>query len=450
VVPVFGRRLSILLVVLGLLAIPAGALRAACVGRSCTAEPGTVRVPFCPLPATLKADIAAGYREGRSPDVLAVAVVPAVRGGTDDAIADAPWPSVSRVPDASVPIVFAGAGVDPGATIPRGTGLDRIAPTLSEIVGLRRPHPEVRSGVAVPGVVAPGVAAGDRPRLVLEIAWKGVGTADLRSGRHDWPFLASLLRSGTGTLDGATGSLPLDPAATLTTIGTGGLPSQHGITGTLVRNDSGEVVTAWEPGSPLSVIATMPDDLDQQTDQASKIGLVAPDLSDRGIIGGTWYLGHDRDTVAVASGPSAVTAASRLLATGLGRDGVPDVLAVVLDGSIRSMDRRTERIAAAARAAAEGSVVVALAGTGSAAAGSDTAVAASHVTAAIEAAVPGTARVVAGAVPGGLFLNQDTLASLGITGQVVVQALLQAEAPDGSKLFVDAFQGFAVSFARYC
>jgi sialate O-acetylesterase len=44
-----------------------------------------------------------------------------------------------------------------------------------------------------------------------------------------------MLDDGAGTLEGETGSLPIDPAATLTTVGTGGLPSQHGITGSFVR-----------------------------------------------------------------------------------------------------------------------------------------------------------------------------------------------------------------------
>jgi hypothetical protein len=37
-----------------------------------------------------------------------------------------------------------------------------------------------------------------------------------------------------------------------------------------------------------------------------------------------------------------------------------------------------------------------------------------------------------------------------ISGQTVVDALLDARADDGSPLVRDAFQGFAVSFARYC
>jgi hypothetical protein len=57
---------------------------------------------------------------------------------------------------------------------------------------------------------------------------------------------------------------------------------------------------------------------------------------------------------------------------------------------------------------------------------------------------------VAATVAGGLFLDQGVLAERGITGQVVVDALLSAETLEGERMVTDAFQGFAVSFSRYC
>ncbi|HZD79605.1 MAG TPA: hypothetical protein VE646_06155 [Actinomycetota bacterium] len=439
----FGRRLLVLLVILGALAIPAGALRATCAGRSCSGgSDAPARIPFCSLPSAIKADLVAGFRQGRSPDILAVAAH-ALSGGTGQTGAQAPWPALTPGPDTSVPLVFAGRGVDPAARVPRGTGLDQVAPTVARILGFRRPHPEIPAGTAVPGV-----PDGTRPRLVLEIAWKGAGGAELRRAPQAWPTLASLLRRGTGTLSGTTGSLPLDPTATLTTIGTGGPPSQHGITGTLLRNRDGHLVHAWGPGSPPSVIPTLADDVGRASDRAAMIGLVAATRSDRGIVGGTWYRGQDRDPVRLALGGAPVSRTRRLLATGFGRDGVPDILAVVLDGSIRSMDRRTRRVIAAARQAAARSLLVVVAGTGSSAA--DRGIGADEVAARVEAGVPGGVDVIAGTVAGGIFLDQDALATLRITGQTVTKAVLDARAPDGSPLFADAFQGFAVSFARYC
>ena len=276
-----------MLVVLAAIGIPAAVLTATCAGRSCDASGGeAVRVPFCPLPDAVKEGVVNGFREGRSPDVLAVADgTPVV---TDVDGARTPWPAVAAATDPRVPIVFAGAGVTAGASVPDGTTLDRVAPTVSDILGFERAFPEVRSGTAVPGVAErrPATSGPARSR------WKGVGSAELETGPDDWPFLSSLLDEGSGTLDGAAGSFPLDPAATLTTIGTGGLPSQHGITGSFIRNGQGRVVQAYAPDAPVQIIATLADDLDH-ANPSTLVGLVAPDERDRGIVGGGWYPGED-------------------------------------------------------------------------------------------------------------------------------------------------------------
>jgi hypothetical protein len=442
VVAVASRRLLVLLLVLAALAVPAGALRAACAGRACAAQAGPARVPFCPLPAWLKGDISAGYRDGRSPDVLAVAKRSGLSQGRDGT----PWPSVADGRGVtSVPIAFWGRGVDASANVPSGTPLDAIAPTIAQAIGLRRPHPDVRSGVAVPGV-----AHGDRPRLVVEIALTGIGKRDVEAHPSSWPALVRLVRTGAGTMSGRTGSLPLDPVAALTTIGTGGPPAEHGITGALIRNDAGRVVQAWGRGAPPSIISTLPDDLDELTNHQARIGLVAPSIADRGLVGGTWYPDARPDDVVIAgpgTGRDPVAAARSVLGHGYGADETPDVLGVVLDGRAPGADEQLRAIAALASRAARGSALVVVAGTGTTtAARGGVSAALAHV----EDEVPGNAPVVAGTVPGGLFLDQRTLAREKISGQAVVDALLDAEDAGGGPLVRDAFQAFAVSFARYC
>jgi hypothetical protein len=442
---VSGRRLLVLLVVLAAIGIPAGVLQAVCAGKSCAAGPGEpARVPFCPLPAPLKVAIASGYREGRSPDVLAVAdrlpvFTPA--GGID---LRAPWPAVGATIDARVPIVFAGAGVTSGAAVPDDVTLDRIAPTVSEALGFDRPFPDVRSGTAIEGV-----ATGEQTRLVLLVAWKGVGTSELESVPGSWLFLASLLEEGAGTLRGGTGSLPLDPTATIATIGTGGLPSQHGVTGSFVRSDDGDVVPAFGEGAPVPVIASLAEDLDDALAQRSDVSLVATDELDTGLIGGAWYAEHDVDTVVIARGDDAVRAVRARLDAEDIRDEVPDILGVVLDGGVRGLDRRTGAIVRAARAATGGSVLVVVAGTG-AWERTRLAVPDAELVAAVEEAVPGPTPAVAATVPGGIFLDQRALTEAAVTGQVAVDALLAVTDRNGGGMMADAFQGFAVSFARYC
>jgi hypothetical protein len=437
------RRLFVLLLVLGAIAVPAGVLRAACAGRSCSSDEAPARVPFCPLPSWIKDDIAAGYREGRSPDVLAVTERPGWSGRPSEP----PWPSVADGPSVtSVPIVFTGFGVVGGARVDEGTRLDAIAPTIAGAIGFQRPHPGVRSGVAVPGV-----ADGDRPTLVVEVALAGVGTRDVEAHPAAWPTLRRLARGGAGTLAGQTGSLPLDPAATLTTIGTGGPPAEHGITGSLIRNDEGDVVQAWGDGAPPSVIATLADDLDAPTGRlhgVPKIGLVAPSIEDRGLVGGTWYPNGDRDDLVVGGrAEDPVRAVRSLLARGYGRDATPDILGVVLDGRSPQADARLRAIAASAARAAGGRAMVVVAGTGTASGargGLETALQQ------VEDSVPGGPPVVSATVPGGLFLDQGVLAAERMSGQAVVDAFLAADDPNGGPLVRDAFQGFAVSFARYC
>lgn len=420
-------------------AAPAGVLRAVCAGQSCD-EPASASasVPFCSLPEGLRGRLAAGFRESRSPDVMGVTSAEAVVAGS---VGAPPWPSLEDRA-ARIPLVFAGQGVS-GARVPAGTALDDVAPTVERITGVERPHPEVRSGRAVVNV-----ASGEPPRLVVEVVWKGVGSEDLEADRAAWPYLRRLMDGGSATMRAAVGSLPLDPAATLTTLGTGGLPRQHGITGEHVRNDLGRVVRAWGPGAPPSVIATLADDLDETLGGRPRIGLVGKETSDRGVIGGNWYADVDRDDFLLRPGPDAAAAAAAgLMETGYGSDSTPDLLGVVLEGRTRAMDGALRKVVGAASEAAGGSVltVVTAAGPGA----EEAPVPARRVGAAVEAKVPGRLTVVEVTLAGGLFLDQKAMAQEKLPQERVVGALLSARRA-GRPIFADAWPKIAVTFARYC
>lgn len=446
---VFTRsRLLVLVIAAVAVGTPAVVLRALCVGKACEKPFNTSsQVPFCSLPPDTRALIAAGFREEqprRSPEVVAVTDRTVVAGGTAFQDEPAPaWPSSVRTLPARVPIVFAGAGVDPEARLPDGTGLDDIAPTISEIIDLRRKHPEVRSGEAVPDV-----ASGETVNLVVLVALKNIGSAELEDDPSAWPRLQELMDEGAGTLDATTGSLPLEPAATLTTIGTGGLPKEHGMIGELVRNDAGSLARTWGRRSPTHIIATLGDDLDEQMRQEAVIGLVRAQISDRGLTGGNWHAQRDKDAI-VTDPKTPVASVAKLLQHDFGDDEVPDLLAVALDGAIDDMDEELGKVLVAAQRTTDAVTFVVTASGSTVPPGTEDMTGA-EVAESIEAELGAARPVVEAAVPGGLFLDQETLAQAEISDDEVLRALRDLRGPDGDKVFADVFSAIAVSFARYC
>lgn len=422
---------------LGALSVPAIALRAACVGRSCDAGGGPASpVPFCGLPAPVRLAVEDGFREDRSPDVLAVTDRRVTLSGpTTTANGTVPWPS----PDLSalrVPLVFSGPAVQP-QTLPAVT-LDRVAPTIADAIGLERPFPEVRSGTALPGVTE-----GPPPRLVLVVAWTGVGDDTLSVDPAAWPGLARLLREGAGTRVASVGSLPLEPAAVLATLGTGALPRQHGVTGPLVRDDAGLVVPAFGAAAPTPVLAALGDDLRDRTD--GRVALVATGPLDLGVTGAGWYEGQDVPPVRTTDSQGVAAAVRDALEDGLGADTVPDLLAVVLDDRVDVMDRTTRRVIAEASRATASRLLVVVTATGAATTAGESDELATDAVDASETA----AGTVADVVAGGLFLDQEELQARQVTSQDVVEAL-EGATVEGAPVFRDVFQGFAVSFNRFC
>lgn len=440
-----GRRLASLLIVLLLIGAPAAALSFACAGASCD-EPVAVTtdVPFCTLPESARSLLEAGYYKGRSPEVFAFAKAPDSVAGDDGGNADgasAVWPNPQSQRGTDVPLVMWGEGVVPGP-IEGSPGLEQIAPTLAAIAGFERGNEDVRSGTPIEGVWKPA-----NPTLLVMIAVKGMfgparGFAEPR-GRA----------IGTAT----TGSLPIDSTASLTTAGTGGLPDEHGITGSLIRDDEGRLVQAWGTDAPTSVIATLGDDLDDKSGQRALVGMVATAPTDRGLIGGNWYLDADRDDFEVAKpGKVGAAFAKMLLEGGYGTDETTDLIGVTIDAT-------KERVLAAQVMQVEDALsrieyhdilmegvpaTVMMFGTGGENPLKHQATG-EQVVSQVESALG--APVVETAVPGGLFLDRSATTSAEITAGQVMRALDGVTAPGSTDpLFLDAYPGFSVSFSRYC
>ena len=311
---------------------------------------------------------------------------------------------------------------------------------MTQSRGWRSGAPEVRSGEAIPGVVSDAAP----PRLViLAVVESALGEPDESTS----PWLDRVLSEGAVTFEGDSGALPLDPAATMTSIGTGGRPREHGITGATIRNDDGELVRAWGRGAPPSVIATLADDLDDQLGGRPRIGMVATDPTERGLIGGNWYVEADQDDFTMArTPPKAARAAIDLIRSGYGDDDVVDLLGIVMRGDLEEVDAALADVHEAALAAAADSVTVAIVAVDGASLESPS-VSWRRVARSVERSVGAT--VVEGAAAGGLFTDQEVLAQKEIPEETIVDAMKSLRI-DGQGLFVDVFSAISISFERYC
>ncbi|HVL64977.1 MAG TPA: hypothetical protein VM573_07395 [Actinomycetota bacterium] len=407
--PDLSRRTIAVLAVALLAAAPAGALRLACAGRACRDAPAAARTPFCSLPEDTRKRIAAGFRDGRSPDVIGVTADVAVGGPR------ARWPDTGGSPPAAL-VSFGGARL---RARPANTTVADVAPTIARLIGLDRPHPDVRSGRPIEAV-----RGGRPPRLVVLVLVR----APLRSPLPEDAIEASL------------GSLPVDDAAVAATLGTGALPREHGITGRVLRNDEGQTVPAWSPGAPASVVAALGDHLDRAHGGRARIGMVSARREDRGLIGGTWYPGPDDDDVRVVAPASVTRTAVRLAGSGYGRNATADLLAVALDGATPSDLARIER---AARRAARGRALVVTVWVPPA---EGTGIPAARVARHVEGRLGPVVEEVAA---GGLFVDSEAASEAGITEQQVARTLREMRI-DGRPVFADAFPGIAVELGRYC
>jgi hypothetical protein len=346
-----------------------------------------------------------------------------------------PWPSddAATASAMSVPLLFIGRSIH-AQELSSDLGLDQIAPTLEPILGLHRPHPEVRSGQAIPGVVPTSTLA----PLVVLIVWKGVGTPDVGATRTPWLDRRARSESTNAASGSASArSLPLDPAAVETTIGTGALPSQHGVTGTWLRGDNGRIDLAYGRGAPVPVVASLGDDLDRATHGAAKIGLIQGRPEDVGLTGDAWYgTGPVRDRT-VRHGADIAADVTGFLRNGWGDDAIPDLLAVPLSGLPAHDDRATSEIVDAVLAAVPGATIV-VAGTGSLRTGP----------AALPAEPIGVVATAGGSPSGGFFVDRQPGSTT--TAQDVVDVMRGQTTSTGAPVYADAFASYAVRFGRYC
>lgn len=419
---------AILVVVLGL---PAAGLRILCIGIDCEAAGASDRrQPFCGLSSAIRSNLAAGYYDGRSPEVLAVTTRdPIVRS------AGTWWPNPADL-EVPVPIVMSGTGFREGISIDGNPTLDQIAPTIAETMDLERPHPEVRSGRPIPEVTGAGI-----PSLTVLMVAEGISSSQAQQ-LSSVRWLAS---RGAASYEGRIGSLPVDPTSALTTIGTGARPAEHGITESFVRDGTGRMVAAWGRRSPTNVVATLGDHMDELSSQRAEIGLVGSFPRDRGLIGGLWYPNHDRDDVLFpAPDPKRIadSAVSMLADPKWGSDGTTDLLAVALRGEAADIDEAMTRIMTAAQeATGEASFVFTAVGN---APESRAVRARSLIRTHLDD--PGLVERTGAA---GIYLDQKVMAERQASDNEVISRMRTWER-EGEPILLDVFPARAVVLGRYC
>jgi hypothetical protein len=219
---------------------------------------------------------------------------------------------------------------------------------------------------------------------------------------------------------------------------TGGRPSQHGITGAHVRDDAGVLRKAWSDESPISVIATLADDLDEELGQEPHVGIVAARRSYLGAIGGNWYIDVDRDAFVKTSRDREARDVLKLLERPFGADDVPDLAVVVVESGRKGLDDVVHAVLSRATELSDDRAAFVFTTTGEGGGA--------------EVFEPPTeiAGLVEKAVPGGLFVDQDELAQRQVSEDVVLRSLAQMRDASGDAVFADAFPAIAVAFGRYC
>jgi hypothetical protein len=137
--------------------------------------------------------------------------------------------------------------------------------------------------------------------------------------------------------------------------------------------------------------------------------------------------------------------AIRESARGFGRDSVPDVLGVVLDGRIDEVDRALGRLLTGITTTVDAPTLFVVAGTGSQPGPGP--VDPPEVVSAVRASV---GDVLEGQVPGGLFVDGERLAAAGSSRQDVRDSLMTLVDGDDRAVMADAFLSYSVSFGKYC
>jgi len=147
-------------------------------------------------------------------------------------------------------------------------------------------------GVAMNEAVEPGQQP---PKLIVALVWDAGGMDVLNTWKDDWPYLRSLIPSGTWYRHASVGSSPTSTAQIHATIGTGAFPDDHGIIAHRLRI-AGDITTPWAKGPQWLVEPTLADVYDRAMGNRPVVGEVATVSIHLGMLGhGAMWGGGDKD-----------------------------------------------------------------------------------------------------------------------------------------------------------
>jgi hypothetical protein len=184
---------------------------------------------------------ARGYFPGRTGQLLVVppeGVIITRQDPNTSFMHGSPWPY-----DISVPMLFVGAQVTPGAYTSAARQQD-VAPTVAAALGVSMPP--TSTGRVLP-ILVPGAP---RPRAVVLLVLDGMRVDYFERYAAELPNLTRLRRQGAW-MRGRIDYLPTNTAVGHSTIATGADPRIHGITGNnlyeRVRRTRHDTFAGWEP-----------------------------------------------------------------------------------------------------------------------------------------------------------------------------------------------------------
>ena len=254
----------------------------------------------CALPKEQLVRVWRGLYPGRGVDLTMVAQPPNYIGTFDLNSHTGPWDYLQEVP-----LVFYGPGHIDAVGIRAGLeNITSVFPTVGALTGVPL---EARDGRVLSEILKESAAP---PRLILTIAWDGVGRNVLERWPDRWPNLARMEQEGASFIDATVGSSPTQTPTVHATLGTGTFPRSHGITSINQRTESGEVEEVFlERDMSALEGSTYGDEIDTALGNEPKVGLLAWVSWHIAMMGhGSDFEGGDADEVVMVSSAGADTA----------------------------------------------------------------------------------------------------------------------------------------------